>query len=226
MAGEGGSCGTLRFGGLGVSKDLIVVAADKDAKVGLEALLTRHQDLGTRDFAFDVFRYHQHDPGVFLRAQEFLRGFQSTHSHALVIFDREGCGQEGASPAELRDLVQERLDRSGWHDRSGVVVLDPELEVWVWAARPRVARILGTTGPELRRWLTDVPTNPLGKPERPKEALRELLRVNRVQVSSALFGELAAVIDFDRCQDPGFLDLVTMLRRWFPPDGGEGGEGA
>jgi hypothetical protein len=61
-----------------------------------------------------------------------------------VLFDYYGCGAEHEmAPEEIEDEVEEKLSRSGWEDRARCVVIDPELEVWVWSDSPEVDRCLG-----------------------------------------------------------------------------------
>ena len=79
-------------------RDLRVVVADLDAENALKALLARYQSLGIRRLRFDpdedLFRYSGRDPGCRLDAVELLRPFQTTHEHAIVMFDRHGSGRD------------------------------------------------------------------------------------------------------------------------------------
>jgi hypothetical protein len=58
------------------SKDLIVLTADKAMKLGMEALILRHANLGIRALSFDVFPHPRNDPGVFGGSHDFLRDRQ------------------------------------------------------------------------------------------------------------------------------------------------------
>jgi hypothetical protein len=88
--------------------------------------------LGIRPVAFDVYPHPERDPGCRLKAHEFLRVALASHEHALVLFDRAGCGKEGVGRAALEREVEERLAASGWSARAAAIVMDPELEAWVW----------------------------------------------------------------------------------------------
>jgi hypothetical protein len=56
-------------------RDLLVLTADKDAHLGLGALLNRQSALGTRPFTFECVPHPKHDSGVFVSAHHFLRPF-------------------------------------------------------------------------------------------------------------------------------------------------------
>ena len=58
--------------------------------------------------------------------------------------------------------------------------------------------------------------DPDDKPERPKEALEQLMRTLRRPRSSARYGEIAARISLKRCQDRAFCRFRDTLREWFP----------
>jgi hypothetical protein len=79
----------------------------------------------------------------------------ASHEHALVLFDRAGRGKEGVGRAALEREVEERLAASGWSARAAAIVMDPELEAWVWVDSPHVERIVGWAGARggLRGWL-------------------------------------------------------------------------
>lgn len=195
---------------------LIILVADNNMKRTLQGLLQRPQALGIHPVKADIFVHPGHDPGVFAGAHEFLRPFFRQCDHVLVLFDREGCGQEQKTAVQLQQEVQQRLDSAGWQGRSQVIVLDPELEMWVWSDSPHVARILGTTQDELRKMLEANPADPHGKPVHPKETMKEVLRRNGIPRSSALYEELAQHVSFRRCTDLAFRQMQTTLKRWFP----------
>ncbi len=126
--------------------DLVVLVADKDIEYAMRGLLNRQKALGIRVVSAEVFAHPEHDPGCYLRSHTFLRSMVNRYAKAMVLFDRHGCGAEGRTRAELEAEVEGRLENSGWQGRCGAVVLDPELEVWVWSDSPHVAEILGWRG--------------------------------------------------------------------------------
>ena len=80
------------------------------------------------------FRTHpRRDSGCYNESHEFLRPFVRLYRFALVVFNREGSGREMMNRVEIERVVENRLSLSGWDERSATVVLDPELEIWVWS---------------------------------------------------------------------------------------------
>ncbi|MBF0463632.1 MAG: hypothetical protein HQK94_00940 [Nitrospirae bacterium] len=75
--------------------------------------------------------------------------------------------------------LQLNLNNNGWKDKSKVIVLDPELEIWIWSDSPEVAQCINWEHKELREWLIKhYQVNNSNKPIRPKEAFKEALRIN------------------------------------------------
>jgi len=202
-------------------KDLICLVADKDIEETLRALLGRHQALDIRETVHDILSHPERDPGCRLRAQDFLRPYHGRYDHALVVFDREGCGREEPSRAEIEDDLEKKLRASGWEgDRAAVVVIDPEVEAWIWSESPHVDAVLGWGGksPNLRSWLVErsfLDPEAL-KPRRPKEAMDEAIRKAGKPRSSSLFRQLAERVSVSKCSDPAFAKLRETLSMWFP----------
>ena len=205
--------------GTAARKDLIVLVADQDMKATLEGLLVRTESLGIRPITFEVLPHPRHDAGCRTQSAEFLRPFTNRFIQCLVLFDHEGCGEEQSAATELEDSVNERLAKSGWGARSNVIVLEPELEVWIWSDSSAVDQCCGWTGQSLplREWIAEqFPFQDNGKPIRPKEAFRAILRQTGKIPSSSLFRELATKVGLKRCQDRAFLRLKATLADWFP----------
>jgi hypothetical protein len=199
-------------------KDLVVLCADKKIEASIAGLLHRPEALGIGRVEFEIKVHPQRDPGCFHQAAPFLRTLRPSFMHALVIFDR---AWEGAQPQEAREMtsmVQQALEPD-WGDSAGVVVIDPELEVWVWSDSPHVEDVLGWRGrgPALRAWLA---TNGLWggdgpKPEDPKLAVERVVREARVRWTAAACRKLAETVSVDRCSDESFRRLRNLLSRWF-----------
>jgi len=185
----------------------------------LKGILTRCHSLRIRPPSFDLFKHPHRDPGCFRTSHDFLRQFVNRYTYALVLFDRERCGQEQKTRDGLEQEVERLLNQSGWGDRASVIVLDPELEMWVWSDSPHVATVLGWAGkhPDLMTWLISKGMFDLqrSKPDRPKEAMELVLREVRKPRSSAIFLQLAESVSLDRCVDPAFLKLKEKLKLWF-----------
>lgn len=203
--------------------DLIVLTADKDAHLAFDALLRRHEALDIRRITWSIIRSPEHDPGVLRQCALLLQLYVGTHRHALVVLDRRGCGKEHCSREELEQQLERELSENGWRERCAAIVLDPELEAWVWSDSPEVGATLGWAGrsPDLHSWLRNAGYLGVGdrKPKRPKEAMQQALREVRTPRSSALFAALAKKVSVRRCNDPAFDKLRATLNQWFPFSG-------
>jgi hypothetical protein len=200
-------------------KDLVALVADKNMEWSLRSLIDRHVALGTRALACDPYVHPGRDPGCLLHAHDFLRPLCRAYAHALVMFDREGCGGEHHTREQLEQQVGQRLSQCGWDDRAAAVVLDPELEVWIWGDLRKVEATIGWHGNRGRvdDWLRNHGLLPAGqqKPDRPKEAFERVLRTLPRPRSSSIYGELAQTVSLDACIDPAFGRLRALLRNWF-----------
>ncbi len=197
-------------------RDLVVLVADKNMEMTVRGLLSRPEALGIRPITFEVIVHPRRDPGVRREAADFLQRYRSDYRYALVMFDRKGCGDEEKTAQEFKAVVQQQLDRSGWQGRSAVIVLDPELEAWVFTSSRHVVDVLA--GGDRNLWdsiVAEYRESPGRKPTRPKEAVEEVLRVKRIARSSSLYRQLAERVSLASCQDPAFQDLRGVLRRWF-----------
>jgi len=206
----------------GSQKDLVVLVADNNMEHTVRGLLCRHDSLGIRSFHFDIFRHPEHDPGCRLRSPQFLQPLVNRYAHGLVMFDRQGCGKEELSREVLEAEVETRLSRAGWGERAAAIVLDPELEIWVWSDSPHVDSILGWSNrsPDLRTWLKaeGLFETSVDKPKRPKEAMESAQKFAKKARSSALYFQLAQKVSLTRCVDPAFSKFKTTLQGWFSPN--------
>ena len=203
----------------GHQKDLFVLVADQDMYQAMQRLLARCENLGIRSIKFSVDRHLHRDPGCRTDASRYLRNHIRFYRYALVVFDREGCGDD-APRGEIQQNVERSLERNGWRDRSKAIVIDPELEAWVWVDSPCVSQVLGwgTDYSGLRNWLysQDLWPRECPKPPEPKRAMQAAMRLKRVRKSARKFSDLAARVTLSNCQDPAFNELRDTLRRWFP----------
>ena len=158
-------------------RDLVVLVADKDMEHALKGLFSRPQSLEIRAITADIVVHPQHDPACALRGVEFLANFAQKYCHALLMFDHEGSGQESVPPKELQENLNADFTRSTWGERARTIVLNPELEAWIWSRSPHLDEVLGwrNQNPSLRDWLIQQNWLQEGqvKPERPKEAFLE-----------------------------------------------------
>ncbi len=199
-------------------KHLIFLVADSNMEQTIRGLMARPQSLGIAyKITFDIFKHPRHDPGVFHEAHEYLRNQQDNYKYAIVIFDRIGCGRESTkSASELESEVEKRLHKVGWKDRCAAIVIDPELEIWVFARSPRVIDIIADGNGQLYRdVLGKAQKDSNGKPLDPKSVMEEILRRANIPRSSSLYGDLAKAVSLEECRDRAFGRLKQVLQGWF-----------
>jgi hypothetical protein len=205
----------------GARLDLIVLAADKDASEALRGVLDSvEKKERCRRPKYKIISAPVHDNQARTKAHELLRPYLNQADHALVVFDREGCGAENQPREELEAEVLGRLESNGWQGRSAVIVIDPELEAWVWGRSRVLETVLGWQGrvPGLRDVLDEEGFLPQGefKPRRPKEAMEFALGQAEVPRSSSIFYQLATQASWRGCRDASFNKLIATLKEWFP----------
>ena len=205
-------------------KDLVVLVPDLDTENAIRGLLARNESFGIRPLReysdYEFQRATNHDNGCRSAAEVLLAPALNRFKKALVIFDREGCGRDSAPRETIESDVQHRLETAGWKNRCAVIVIDPELESWVWSLSPLVSQIIGWGNDRepLRNWMTKQGWIRFGsvKPDRPKEALKAVLNEVPRPWSARLFMNLAQRVSLRGCVDPSFGKLRTVLCQWFP----------
>ncbi len=202
-------------------KDLVILAADRDLESALRGLLGRPDAIGIRPIEADLFLEPEHDPACALRGVSFLTNYVNQYRHALLMFDYEGSGKEKVmSRQELQDSLNADFQNSTWKERAQTIVLQPELEAWVWSVSPHVDDIIGWKDRKLklRSWLIGQSwlTANAVKPSRPKEALEAALRAARKPRSASLYKNLAEKVSLQRCHDIAFAEFRKTLYEWFP----------
>ena len=203
-------------------KDLVVLVADADMAEAARGLPRRLESLGIGKLAWQVVTHAMHDPGCRVAAPVQQRSFQNDFKQAVVMFDHSGCGDPRPREVIQRE-VEDGLARNGWRNRAKAIVIEPELEAWVWSRSRHVPELLGWTAgdPTLRSWLEPNGLWRTGesKPIDPKGAMRRALRQMNLQPSARRFAELAGAVSLQRCSDPAFNEFARMLRKWFPTEG-------
>lgn len=198
-------------------RDLYVLAADNNIKFLVAAALRRHAALRIRPIDFEIGTHPQRDPGMRTTGVDLVRTQRQRFAHALLIFDREGCGEEAATAEALESTLDQRLAQI-WGADAKAIVIEPESDIWIWGADVSMAQTLGwTESIAIRPWLAaqGFEFAPDGKPRRPKEAAEMISRQLRLPRSSATYGGLAERISLERCTDPAFGRLAASLRKWF-----------
>ncbi len=200
-------------------KDLVILVPDKNMELGVTSLLYRHHAIGIREISFDIYCHPQRDPGIYHHSVEFLRQYIRMYDFALIFLDYEGSGKEHKLPDRVKNELKAKLERNGWRSRVEVILIVPELEIWIWVESDEVAKILGWNRyseiqRRLLKWKLLQPGNV--KPRTPKEAFEKLLFEKGIPRSSSIYSEIASKVDIHQCQDDNFSNLMGTLRRWFP----------
>jgi hypothetical protein len=208
-------------------RDCVFLVADKNMQATFEGYLTKEsfcKSLGCGEFAFDPredlrVAAGDNDPGLFTRGHELLRPFIVSHRHAVVVLD---AAWEGAPDAGVMgENMSKNIQATGWKATDfKVIVIEPELENWIWQRNDHVAQGLGfednaamsEDGDFRAAW-------PKGqeKPREPKELLEKLLRKKHIPRSSFIYKRITSSVSVQGCKDKSFLELRDVLKTWFPP---------
>lgn len=202
-------------------KDLVLLVADKNAHFALKGALERPEALGIRRIEFE-FRVHPgRDGGARKSGPEILALERHRFQHGLLVLDYEGSGAAQSEAGALEAQLDERL-QARWKSQAKAIVIEPELDVWVWGSDNAVEQAISwPAGKAIRDWLRERGFTFLenGKPIRPKEALEAALRRVGEPRSSAMYQHIAGKISLQRCVDGAFIRLRRQLAAWFPRPG-------
>ncbi len=201
-------------------KDILILTADKCAELTMKALMNRMpKSENIAEFCFDVITHPKRDPGIANQAVEYVRPYIGDYRFLLVIFDHEGSGMENYPRIDLESHIESELNQNGWQDRNACILLEPELESWLWVNKTHLHRVMEWRNEQdIYSWLemngfNSLPT--IRKPERPKEAFESALRFQKIPFSAALYSGLAQQASYKDCVDPSFKKLVSAVRNWF-----------
>lgn len=202
-------------------KDLLVLVADKNMEFIMRGLLPRIPLIeNTRDFSYEIISHPERDPGVYNHSSEFLRPFINSHQYVLAILDRIGCGQEGYTRLEIEKKICSLLSKNGWGNRAVSIVIDPELENWIWVNLATMQDVITWDNQlNLFDWLHHnnwKDRNSL-KPACPKEAFEQILEISGTPRSSSLYLEISSRASYKNCVDPAFQKMISQLKQWFIP---------
>ena len=209
--------------GQSCSRDLLVLVADADMREAMRGVLGRSDSVAPSRLDFEVQRHPQRDGGCRTGAATYLRPYLKRFRYCMVVFDRHGCGSR--DPREdIQREVECDLARNGWGDRAKVIVIEPELEAWIWGDLKAASKHVGWPGRHtaLRERLADEGHWPRGqdKPCDPKQAMREAMSRSPLRRqprrSARVFRKIAESARFDGCRDAAFNELRATLGTWFP----------
>ncbi len=200
-----------------MAKDLVILVADKNTQFALKGAVARPTALSIRPIELSFLVHPDRDGGARSSGPEMLATQARNHRHALLIFDYEGCGWSG-EPEVLEAELDGRL-HAVWKARAKTVVIQPEVDAWMWGSENALRDIFGWSGQQgIRGWLEEkgYRIGSDGKPERPKEAMNLLCRSQRQQRSSSLYETIASRISLKSCTDRAFARVRSQLQAWFP----------
>lgn len=201
-------------------KDLVLLVADKNMQFALKGILGRPQSVGIRPIDFEFRPHMGRDGGVRTSGPEVLALERSRFGHGLLVFDLEGSGADTDDAVALERELDASIAQH-WEVRGKAIVIDPEVDAWMWGADNALRELLEwPLDGAIRDWLQakGFEFQPNGKPVRPKEALEALVPVHRQPRSSALYEQITSKISLKRCQDGAFLRLRAQLQMWFPAE--------
>lgn len=200
--------------------DLYLLVADRKIHVTVESLLCRCESMLIRSITFNIVTHPKNDPGCRTDWEPYIRGGLTDHEKALVIFDN-AASHGNRSSKQIQDELEELMGLNTWQDRCKAIVIDPELEAWVWTNSNTGAQILHWPSfNALRIWLRNSGLWPAGesKPLDPKEALDRALREKQLPSSATIYRSLAQKVSVTNCQDSSFEKFRSTLQEWFPAE--------
>ena len=209
-------------------RDCAFLLADTNMQAAFEGFFSRpgfYKSLGCGEFDFNPrldikVAAGDNDPGLYTRGHELLRTFHPSHRRAVMVLDAEWEGSPGAEA--IKEHITQQIQTTEWENGTfQVIVIDPELENWIWQRNDHVARGLGFDSMQALMEDPDVQRSwpkESQKPTQPKEILEKLLRKRRIPRSSAIYKRITSQVSVRNCQDNSFLALSAALKAWFPPE--------
>jgi len=183
----------------------------------LRGALSRHHALGINPVTVDFRQHPNRDGGARTTGPEILALEADRFRHALLVLDHEGSGSSETA-VELEKALDKELEAT-WGDRAKAIVIEPELDTWMWGSDNLLRQLLNWPFNEsIREWLKNKGFEfaPDNKPERPKEAMEAVFPVCRMPRSASNYQRIAERISLSRCSDEAFNRLQGRLREWFP----------
>jgi hypothetical protein len=212
-------------------RDVIFHLADGNMEKGLKAFFARDDwdfVLGCERFEIDPLSENDFfrvggdtDGGIWKHAADNLRPFRAKYEHAVVILDADFAPNPGADV--LRQDISAAMLRSGWPtERFLVVIIEPELEAWLWAPNLNVAQAFGFGDFERLRAALErenVWNRGEAKPHDLKAARNFAAKQGGKKTGGPIFKAVFSTISqaaCERCEERGFICLRNALQEWFP----------
>jgi hypothetical protein len=216
-------------------RDVIFHLADQHMEAGFRAFFARdnwHHVLGCSRFGVDpesprdIYRRGGHtDCGIWKHAHNNLLPFKDDYRYAVIVLDADFEPHLGAE--KLREDITKNMLGAGWPaDSFCVVVIDKELEAWLWAPNVNVARAFGHSDFDQMRealakknlWNAGAP-----KPNDLKAARNLAAKLGGKKTGGPIFRGVFEGISrraCDLCEEKGFIAMRQALRNWFPQKAG------
>ena len=198
-------------------RDLVILVPCKCTEFTVRGALPRSEALGIRPVTFTVIVDQGRDGGVRSRGVQLLSMRRREFSHAMMVFDYEGCGSK-REPLELEQELDKALSVQ-WGGCGKAIVVQPEIDVWLWGAEPHLREVVDWSRQDgIRDWLfkRGFAFDKMSKPIRPKEALEAIFLECGLPRSASIYAEVSARLSLGRCSDAAFGRLRGQLRDWFP----------
>jgi hypothetical protein len=136
-------------------KDLALLVADKNMDFAMRGILNRPKALGIRPVTFEIRQHVNRDGGVRTTGPETLALLRKQFHRGIAMLDWEGSRTKPKSAIELERDLDVRLARS-WGDRAKAIVIEPELDVWIWGSENALIKILEWPESQgIREWLAE-----------------------------------------------------------------------
>ena len=210
-----------------MKKHLIIRVADADMERFLNAILNKPEALGIRPIQFDIERNTdaRGDSGMRANGAELTRMDKDDYQKVVLMWDYQGCGHEHKKSAQtVAKETQDQLDRISWQANSAVIIVEPELERWLWYCEQAIAEHLHKTVAELQQWgetyanqrnmsLADlIEQDPKGLFE---YIVCTHLRRTRTPRNYEQIGKRASIKSLQESES--FRQFAETLQNWFPP---------
>jgi len=208
-----------------VSKDLLVVTADLDAQEVMKAILERCEALEIHPISFDVVRHLGRDPGLFVGAADYSKLMKEKYHKLIIMLDYHGSGCSDGG-GKCAATIQKQLDGVTWKSHSLAVIIEPELEEWLWHNEASIQKIFELSDAQLKEFVAtfckkhDCDVRSVTR-EKPKELLDFICEKvkNRGHLRHKEFGQLASSASLKGWQtSASFRQIVAILQEWFPSE--------
>lgn len=198
--------------------DLLLYCADSDMRFSLDTILTnRRESLNIKHIKYKIIVDQLHDSSIVKKDSNYfsLLKNQTNAQKLLVILDNEWDGSPGKN--KIKDRILSNLQLSIWQKGDyEVIVIDPELEIWVWSNYQSFANSINRGINIVENTARRLGWDGVNKPKNPKFVYEELLRSLDISKSSSVFTDIAQFISLNRCSDESFQLFKNTLKSWFP----------